>query len=429
MAILNYGNQFKYSGKGYIDSKMAPVQKFEDLEKNVSTLASLYAPGMKVMVLEDEFFGPCEYYLSSDYKWKRVVDLNELSLSFDKGDFEGNDGKKEAYIQLNYKGEILGEPVNISSLLEDVEGRLDALENKEDVVIEDTNTFVESAQLVTEKEGENGLFIKFVYNDGNSFYADITEIEPKTYSQGLGILIGEDNVISVDESWFATWFEGKVDEFNERFQSIEGDVVTLEQDLGNLSQALTALAGKVDANTSGVTNALQQIAANASAITTNTNAIKEVETVANEAKSKALENEGKINNLSAQLAAIRGVEYIKAGSNISVVESEGGFVRISANVPEVDTTEIENRLVVVENADSGHTQDIASLRQAIENFAPEGEALVGDGKTIITIEGMLRVQISSDELNVLKANTNGLFAQGIEVVLGDEEINEEENNN
>ena len=66
MAILNYGNQFKYSGKGYIDSKMAPVQKFEDLEKNVSTLASLYAPGMKVMVLEDEFFGPCEYYLSSD---------------------------------------------------------------------------------------------------------------------------------------------------------------------------------------------------------------------------------------------------------------------------------------------------------------------------------------------------------------------------
>lgn len=422
MAILNYGNQFKYSGKGYIDSKMAPVQKFEDLEKNVSTLASLYAPGMKVMVLEDEFFGPCEYYLSSDYKWKRVVDLNELSLSFDKGDFEGNDGKKEAYIQLNYKGEILGEPVNISSLLEDVEGRLDALENKEDVVIEDTNTFVESAQLVTEKEGENGLFIKFAYNDGNSFYADITEIEPKTYSQGLGILIGEDNVISVDESWFATWFEGKVDEFNERFQAIEGDVDTLEQDLGNLSQALTALAGNVTANTSSITNALQQIAANATKI-------NEVETVANEAKSKSIENEGKINNFSAQLAAIRGVEYIKAGENISVVESEDGFVTISANVPEVDTTEIENRLDEVEETVSGHTQDIASLRQAIENIAPEGEALVGDGKTIITNEGMLSVQISSDELNVLKANSNGLFAQGIEIVLGDEEINKEENNN
>ena len=83
----------------------------------------------------------------------------------------------------------------------------------------------------------------------------------------------------------------------------------------------------------------------------------------------------------------------------------------------------------VEETVSGHTQDIASLRQAIENIAPEGEALVGDGKTIITNEGMLSVQISSDELNVLKANSNGLFAQGIEIVLGDEEINKEENNN
>lgn len=423
MAILNYGNQFKYSGKGYIDSKMVPVNTKDELDNiSKSNLSLLYAPGMKVMVLNDEPFGPCEYYLTESYEWKRVFDFNKLTLSLDKDDI-GNDGKEEIHLQLMYNNEMVGEAIDLSVLLQDVEERLESLENAEDVTpTEDTNTFVENAELVTEKEGENGLFIKFVYNDGNSFYTDITEIEPKTYAQGVGILIGEDNVISVDESWFATWFEGKVDEFNERFQSIEGDIDTLEQDLGNLSQALTALAGNVTANTSSITNALQQIAANATKI-------NEVETVANEAKSKSIENEGKINNLSAQLAAIRGVEYIKAGENISVVESEDGFVTISANVPEVDTTEIENRLDEVEETVSGHTQDIASLRQAIENIAPEGEALAGDGKTIITNEGMLSVQVSSDELNVLKANANGLFAQGIEIVLGDEEINEEENNN
>ena len=426
MAILNYANQFKYTGKGYLDSKVMPVKTVDELERNVITLSSYYAPGMKITVLDDGEFGTVDYILNEKYEWKRVVDLDKLSLSLDKGDYEG-DSKSEYYLQLHYTNVndelvALGQPLDLSILLEDVEKRIDDLEKQGGSSVEDTNTYVVKAEIVTEKDGENGLFIQFEYNDGNVFYTDITALEPKTYAQGVGIIIGEDNVISIDESWFDEWFENKVNGFNERFQTIEGDVETLENDLSNLSQTLTALAGNVTANTSAITNALQQIAANVTKI-------NEVETVANEAKTKSSENEGKINNLSAQLAAIRGVEYVKAGENISIAESEDGFVTISANVPEVDTTEIENRLDVVENAVSGHTQDIASLRQALENIVPEGEALAGDGKTIITNEGMLSVQISSDELNVLKANANGLFAQGIEIVLGDDEINEEENNN
>lgn len=415
MAILNYGNQFKYSGKGYIDSKMAPVQKFEDLEKNVSTLASLYTPGMKVMVLDDEFFGPCEYYLTSEYTWKRVIDLDELSLSFDKGDFEGNDGKKEAYIQLNYKGEILGEPVNISSLLEDVEGRLDALENKEDDVVEDTNTFVESAELVTEKEGENGLFIKFVYNDGNSFYTDITALEPKTYAQGVGILIGEDNVISVDETWFAQWFDGKLEEFNERFAAMEGDIDEINENVGNLSQAITAISSKVETNITNITNALNQIAA--------------TKTTAEEAKAKAEANEANIVTLSEKLAQIRGVEYVKAGDNVSIVENENGEVVISANVPDVDLKPIEDRLTAVESTTSQHTTDISALQEALKNLTPEGEGISGDNETIKTNDnGFLSVMISMAENNVLRKMTDGLYVQGVEMVLGDEEINAEEEN-
>jgi hypothetical protein len=399
MAILNYGNQFKYSGKGYIDTKMTPVAKFEDLERNVGVLSSLYAPGMKVMVLNDEPFGPSEYFLTESYEWKRIFDFNQLTLSLDKDDI-GNDGKIETHLQLMYNNEIVGDAIDLSVLLQD---------------IEDTNTFVKTAELVTEKEGEHGIFIKFTYNDGEVFYTDVTSLQPKIYEQGIGVLIGDDNIISIDETWFNTWFESKIADLNARFE-------TLENNLEQLATEVNTLSDEVRTNTTGVTAALNLIDENARKIT-------EVETATLAAKTKSEENEQNIITLSEKLAKIRGVEYIKPGKNVEVTTDDDGYVTISTNASEVDTSEIENRLENVENIISGHTSDIESLRQAIENLAPEGEALAGDGKTIIASGGVLTVQISSDELNILRANNNGLYAQGIEMFLGDEEINNEENNN
>ena len=129
MAILNYGNQFKYNGEGYLDSKMAPVNTVDELEKNVGTLSSLYVPGMKVMVLNDEPFGAVEYFLNENYEWKRVLDLNELTLSLDKDDL-GNDGLEEVHLQLMYKNEVVGDAIDLSVLLEGVEKRLDVLEEQ-----------------------------------------------------------------------------------------------------------------------------------------------------------------------------------------------------------------------------------------------------------------------------------------------------------
>lgn len=421
MAILNYGNQFKYNGEGYLDSKMAPVNSVDELERNVGTLSALYVPGMKVMVLNDEPFGAVEYFLNDNYEWKRVLDLNELTLSLDKDDL-GNDGTEETHLQLMYKGEVVGDAINLSVLLEDVEKRLDVLESNEGGDVADTNTFVNSAELVTEYNGENGIFIKFVYNDGTDFAADITALEPKVYSQGVGILIGEGNVISVDEDWFAQWFEGKVNEFNERFSTIESDIDNINENLTTLSQSLSAISGKVDTNTSNISAALTQIAANAEKI-------QEAKALAEAAQAKANENETKVITLAEQLAEIRGVEYIKAGDNVSVVGNEDGSVTISANVPEFDTTDLENRLDVVEGKASKNAEDIISLQEALKNITPEGEALSGDGITIKTNEeGFLTVRLSEQELNILKKNNDGLYVQGIEMVLGDDEINESEAN-
>lgn len=420
MAILNYGNQFKYTGEGYLDSKMAPVNSVDELERNVGTLSSYYVPGMKVMVLNDEPFGAVEYFLNDNYEWKRVLDLNHLSLSLDKEDL-GNDGSEEVHLQLMYKNEVVGDAIDLSVLLEGVEKRLDVLEEQGSGDVVDTNTFVNSAELVTEYNGENGIFIKFVYNDGTDFAADITALEPKVYSQGLGILIGEGNVISIDEDWFAQWFEEKVKEFNERFLTIESDIDDINESLTTLSQSLTAISGKVDTNTSNISTALTQIAANAEKI-------QEAKTLAEAAQAKADANESKVTTLAEQLAKIRGVEYIKAGENVSVVGNEDGFVTISANVPEFDTTDIENRLGVVEGKATKNAEDIISLQEAIKNITPEGEALSGDGITIKTNEdGFLTVRLSEQELNVLMKNNDGLYVQGVEMVLGDDEINAEEN--
>ena len=421
MAILNYGNQFKYTGEGYLDSKMAPVNTVDELERNVGMLSSLYVPGMKVMVLNDEPFGAVEYFLNDNYEWKRVLDLNHLTLSLDKEDL-GNDGTKEVHLQLMYKNEVVGDAIDLSVLLEGVEKRLDVLEGQGSGDVVDTNTFVNSAELVTEYNGENGIFIKFIHNDGSNFAADITALEPKTYSQGVGVLIGENNVISIDEAWFAQWFESKVDEFNERFSTIESDIDGINESLTNLSQSLSAISGKVDTNTSNISAALTQIAANAEKI-------QEAKALAEAAQAKANENETKVITLAEQLAKIRGVEYIKAGDNVTVIGNEDGSVTISADVPEFDTTDIENRLDVVEGKATKNAEDIISLQEALKNIIPEGEALSGDGITINTNEdGFLTVRISEQELNVLKKNNDGLYVQGVEMGFGDDEINESETN-
>ena len=423
MAILNYGNQFKYSGKGYIDSKMLPVGSVDDLETNVNVLSANYIPGMKVTVLNDGEYGAMDYFLNDDYEWKRVVDLDSLTLSFDKGNYD-DEPDTEYYLQIHYtnaRGELvaLGEALDLSVLLEDVEARVEALENRGGDVpsVEDTNTFVENATLVTEKDGENGIFIKFDYNDGNSFYLDVTSLEPRTYAEGVGVLIGENNVISVDEAWFDEWFDVKVEELIEKLSSLENEMSEVKSNVSSLSDMINTISGRVDGqdeeirNVKGsLTDALAQIAQNKATI----------ETV----KTDVDDNKANIASLAEQLAKIRGVEFVKAGKNVSIVTNEDGSITISNDV---DLTPIEGRLDVVEGTVAAHTSEISSIQEAIKNLSPEGEGLSGDNVTIKANEnGALSVMISEQDNNAVKKNTDGIFVQGIEIVLGDDEINADE---
>ena len=428
MAILNYGNQFKYSGKGYIDSKMLPVGSVDELETNVSVLSANYMPGMKVTVLNDGEYGAMEYFLNEDYEWKRVVNLDSLTLSFDKGNYDG-EPDTEYYLQIHYtnaRGELvaLGEALDLSVLLEDVEARIEALENQSGDVpsVEDTNTFVENATLVTEKDGENGIFIKFDYNDGNSFYLDVTSLEPKTYANGVGILIGEDNVVSIDKEWFDEWFDAKIEELIGKLSALEGEVSEVKENVASLSDMITTLSGRVDGHDAEIKDVKDNLASVLTQIAENKTEIVNV-------KVDVEENKTNITSLAEQLAKIRGVEFVKGGDNVTITTNEDGSITVSATVPEADLTEVENRLDAVEGTVASHTSDILSLQEAIKNANPEGEGLSGDNVTIKTNEnGALSVMISAQEDNIIKKNNDGIFVQGIEIVLGDDEINGEENN-
>lgn len=438
MAILNYGNQFKYSGNGYIDHKMAPVETVEDLETNVGVLSSYYTPGMKVTVLNDGEFGTVEYFLNDDYEWKRFIDLNKLSLSLDKGNYD-NDETTDYLLQLHYtnnRNELvaLGEAIDLSMLLEDVESRIETLENKPDVEFEDTNTFISSAEVVLNNEEENGLFIKFTYNNGDVFYTDITSIQPKTYESGVGILIGEDNVVSINEEWFESWFETKIEEFNSRLTDVETATETLKTNLTTLSETLLLISGKANANEEEIAKINSKLLGALQDIIGNTTTINEVKEEVKANTEQIEENKQSVATLAETLAKIRGIEYIKAGNNIEISEDEEGNKVISAVVPEielpeVDLTPIENRLDEVEEAVNTHSTEISSLQEAIKNLTPEGSGVSGDNETIKTNDsGSLSVMISQDDNNAIQKKNDGIFVQSIEIMLGDDEINEEENN-
>lgn len=75
MAVINYSDQLKYSGKGYLDSKLAPVQTLDELTSlSAFILAKYYQPGMVVLVMDDGLGnGPSDYVLNEQYEWQKLV--------------------------------------------------------------------------------------------------------------------------------------------------------------------------------------------------------------------------------------------------------------------------------------------------------------------------------------------------------------------
>lgn len=224
MAILNYADQFKYTGKGYVDSKLEPKKNLSELNSmNALQLAKFYTPGMKVVVLDDGLgHGPSEYILTKEYKWERFDKnfeiegikeetkslserLNEISVKANKNT-ENIENLSEKL--LNIAGlEKLKAGDNVSLISQEdgsvvlsvdlskvpvvdtteIENRLDVIEERlESITGGGSDVTVDNETII--KNENKTLSVKISQKEGNALVRE----EDGLFSQGI-FITGDDN--------------------------------------------------------------------------------------------------------------------------------------------------------------------------------------------------------------------------------------------
>lgn len=200
MAILNYADQFKYTGKGYIDSKLEPKKNLSELNSmNVLQLAKFYTPGMKVVVLDDGLgYGPSEYILTKEYKWERFDKNNEIkSLSEKLLDIiEQNQITSNKVDEIDIKVETLSDKLaKISGIDKIKAGENVKLTSEDDgylkIDIDLTNISTDNVVVddKTISQDENKMLsVKISQKEGNALIKE----EDGLFSQGI-FITGDDN--------------------------------------------------------------------------------------------------------------------------------------------------------------------------------------------------------------------------------------------
>lgn len=173
MAIINYTNQIKYAGRGYLDSKMMPVQTVDDLY--AISLTQRFE-GLTITVLNDG--NPQDYWLvggTTNNCWipKTGTNYNDLRLVLEEG-----------FLKLTNNGEQLGDAVDFNSFFP---------ESADVLCI--TNVDYTSQN----EKGDSGIFMCFTYSDETKKYLDMSQFLSTTYKSGEGIVI-DNNVISIDSA-------------------------------------------------------------------------------------------------------------------------------------------------------------------------------------------------------------------------------------
>ena len=180
MAIINYTDQLKYAGRGYLDAKMMPVKTVDDL-KAISLTQRF--EGLTITVLNDG--NPQDYWLVGGITNKNWIpkttggDYSELRLVLEDGFLKLMNGQVQ-----------LGESVNLNEFFP--EGPINPEES--------SDLYIASVDYTTSNDkGEKGIFMCFTYSNDTSKYLDMSQFLPQIYQQGSGIVI-EGNVISLDDA-------------------------------------------------------------------------------------------------------------------------------------------------------------------------------------------------------------------------------------
>ena len=215
MAVINYSDQFKYSGKGYIDSKVAPVETLDELN-NMSAflLGKYYQPGMVVLVMDDGLgHGPSDYVLDEEYKWRKLVDDSILEARVDEVEARIDEAEK-----------------TVESLDERVKSIASQVDTNKKDIVSLSERLAQIAGIDKIKEGEN---IKITNDeDGNMVISAIVpEVDLTLTNFRLDMLESgmSENAERIDD------LESGMTESNKRLGDAEKDIDILEERIDSLS--------------------------------------------------------------------------------------------------------------------------------------------------------------------------------------------------
>ena len=230
MAIINYTDQLKYAGKGYLDSKLMPVNTVDDLKSFPLTQRF---EGFTVTVLNNG--NPQEYWLVGGITNKNWVQktnggkYSDLKLILENGFLKLVDGENQ-----------LGESIDLNNFFP---------ENPSEPSAPSNDLYISSVDYVTENEnGVKGIFMCFTYSDNSKKYLDMSDFLSNTYESGNGIVI-DGNVISIDSAII-----GKIEKLEEDLNQVSKQVETNKIDIESLKARLNNLNCTPDGETIGITD-------------------------------------------------------------------------------------------------------------------------------------------------------------------------------
>ena len=169
MAIINYTDQLKYAGKGYLDAKMMPVQSVDDLKKIPLTQRF---EGFTVTVLNNG--NPQDYILvggianSNWVKKSDFIDNTAISGRVDDVETSLND--------LQNQVNTLTHNVD-SSVIQINENKTEIETLKERV--NSLNTNVDEETIGVKNEDDKSLYVKVLNKEGNFLKTSENEMGEK----------------------------------------------------------------------------------------------------------------------------------------------------------------------------------------------------------------------------------------------------------
>lgn len=394
MAVINYTDQIKYTGKGYLDAKMMPVNTVEDLKK--ISLTQRFE-GLTITVLNNGT--PEEYWLVggiTNNHWipkKNGNDYKDLRLLLEDGFLKLMDGDKQ-----------LGDAVDFNDFFPENTGTTNDL-------------YIENIDYTTTNEKDaNGIFMRFTYSDGSEKYLDMSQFLQKTYESGSGIVI-EGNVISIDSAIsgkitsLEKTIESKADKaeiesINEKINNIESNNSELEEAINKKVdiETVNAINDRLSKTEEFVIINTENIEINRKSIENNASAIEEnktkIETKAD--KSDVNDINDKINTLESSITAntesiLLNTELIEA--NNSAIKANSEAIETKADKLTVisiqrDVEEIQENITSNETVIEQIQTNIQELENVINNEETGLNKEVNDIKNNIT------------ELNEFKTNTS-----------------------